>query len=88
MEEELFTDVGQLLEGCRASALTAWRKEYAPHKSADDLLGNDIRAIRIACNVLPAGSVDVMVKIQARRYYAHEVYFWKFLRVSGHYQIL
>jgi hypothetical protein len=88
MNVDRANSLGECLDLSVESAMSAWRREYAPHVAVGDLLGNDVRAIRIASNKLPYGVLDVMVKVQARRAWQHEAYFWKWHIVAGEYRLV
>lgn len=88
MEDSRFGDLGQLLEASRLTAQMHWRDMYAKHIAIDDLLADQLRAVKIACNVHPGGAVDVLVRVHAKNPAFHEVFFWKAQQVAGTYRVL
>lgn len=85
MYDEPFNRLGDVIEACVFTAQKAWRDEYYRSSSIELAHANNVRATRVACNLYPAGNIDVMVKIQARRNYQNDIYFWKWHQLGGKY---
>lgn len=84
---ERYTSLGDALEASRIAALLSWKHEYhRPHRT-DDLLANDLRRVRIECDVLPRGWANVTIKCIARKPHETDSYFVKLKRSNGEWLI-
>jgi hypothetical protein len=82
-DTERLVTMGDVIDASLQKALCTWRADYAPAIAVEDLLANHVRRVRIACNLLPEGALQVMVKVQARRAADDDVYFFKARRLLG-----
>jgi hypothetical protein len=88
MQGERYPDLGGLLEAAYWHALATYRGEYASHVAIGDLFANHVRSATIACKTFPDGVVHIMVRVQARRPSAGDVYFTKALQAAGVYHVV